>query len=173
MGVSSVQSTNRGIFSFVRQIKPPKLGELREPLSFFESNRIPVKNEDGTEGYHFDQTVEPYFNAWGKSYQFQGNYLDGQNVENNLSHIFLIRRDPEISIESKCYILWNEDVYVVRGVRNVEDPAKEYKGGFNFLLILCDEMGSFYEENRIVLDSTAPDDGAPNDTVDVDNPLWR
>ena len=173
MAVDAQQRNQRSFFSFVRQIKPPKLGELREPISFYSSERVPIKNIDGTEGYHFDELVRPYFNCWAKVYQFQGNYLNDENQESLLSHIFLIRRDPEIKIEQRCRIVWSGTVYLVRGVRSVEDIQKTYNDGYKYLLILCDEFENFAKEERVVLDSSAEDDGSSNSTADLENPIWR
>ena len=173
MAVDAVNKNQRSFFSFVRQIKPPKLGELREPISFYKSERVPRKNEDGTTGWHFDELVQPYFNAWAKVFQFQGNYLNGENQEQSLSHIFIIRRDPEIAIEQRCRIVWSGRIYTVRGTRSVEDIQKVYNDGYKYLLILCDEFEGFDKEVRVVLDSIAPDDGVPNSNVDLENPLWR
>ena len=173
MAVAAQASINRSLFSFVRQIKMPKIGELREPLSFYTADRLPVKNEDGTEGFRFDEIVKPFANAWGKAWQFQGQYLKGQNTQNTLSHIFLVRRSPELQIEANCYLVWQGKIFLVRGARGVDDVSQTTQDGNKYLVILCDEGGAFTEEERVVLDSAAEDDGSQNATVDLDNPLWR
>lgn len=175
MGLSATNPNLRGIFSAVRQIKVPKAGELREPIQLVRSERKPVINPDGSNTYKFEQELTPYLKLWAKLWQYQGAYLDGQNVENNLSHFFIVRRFPEYQtkIQVRDFLIWGGSIFNIRGVRSIEDIQRPQVDGWKFILIMCDEYAEYTEEPRVELPDTGPVAGETPTAMDPDNPLWR
>lgn len=166
-------TSSRGIFSFVRNIKPPALGELREPITIYKSSRKPVINPDGSNTWMFEEDITPIANVWCKIYQYQGGLLNGQNTQSSLSHVFVLRRDDTWDISIDSYVFWNGKVFCVRGYRSIDNGTKPSPEGVKFNCILADEWEPYAQEPKVVEPSEAANTGDTGlSTPDGTNPLW-
>lgn len=170
MAISAIDPAKRSIFSFVKMLRPPKVGELRTPISLYSSDVKPVIPTDGSTSIEFSDDDTPFLNCWSKVANFQSEDLDGEDTEANLSTVFIIRNPGSaITIGARSFVLWNQQIYIVRGTRGVEDASTITKDDYKFILLLCDDFEKYNKEAHTTEQSTAPVTGV----VDPNNPLWR
>jgi hypothetical protein len=162
----SAALTSKNIFSFLRQVKVPQAGELREPISLVRSERVPTIGPAGEATVGFDQKIDPYYSAWSKVFQSQQSMLDGQNTAKEISHVFLIRNFPGLDIQVRDYVIWQGKLFAVRGTRNLDgDPTAA------FIMVVCDQGGAYTEEPRTVVTDTSEASDAQQ-APDNSPPIW-
>jgi hypothetical protein len=168
MGIGSGVVLNaKNLYAFVRNIKTPSPGDLREPVTFYHSSRLPTVGPNGSVTDQMDENITPYQDAWAYVWQSQVSTLDGQNVQNQVSHVFLVRNFPGFVPEVKDGIVWDGKIHMVRGTRNLEnDPRGAY------LIVLAEQEGLYREELRN--NTLTPEDALSEYTNQIDpkNPIW-